>query len=113
MSRPNFLIFMPDQLRADCVGIFGNSFIQAPNIDALAGPGIREDSIATTFAEMVDILPTLLELADIGPAHTHFGKSLVPALHDPQRIVRLRENDCTCVYRLYEDNEVYDQGNIG
>jgi arylsulfatase A-like enzyme len=40
-KRPNFLIFMPDQLRADCVGAFGNSVIQTPNLDALAARGTR------------------------------------------------------------------------
>jgi arylsulfatase A-like enzyme len=40
-SRPNFLIIMPDQLRADCVGCFGNDIVQTPNIDALAARGVR------------------------------------------------------------------------
>lgn len=30
---------MPDQLRADCVGAFGNELASTPNIDALAGRG--------------------------------------------------------------------------
>lgn len=38
-KRPNILIFMPDQLRADSVGAFGNSVVQTPNIDALARRG--------------------------------------------------------------------------
>jgi len=41
MSRPNILIFMPDQLRADCVGCFGNPVVHTPNIDALAARGTR------------------------------------------------------------------------
>ena len=39
-SRPNVLIFMPDQLRADAVGCFGG-FAKTPNIDALAARGTR------------------------------------------------------------------------
>ncbi len=41
MSRPNLLLFMPDQLRADSVGAFDNPIVQTPNIDALADRGTR------------------------------------------------------------------------
>lgn len=40
-SRPNLLLFMPDQLRADAVGAFGNPVVQTPTIDALADRGTR------------------------------------------------------------------------
>jgi arylsulfatase A-like enzyme len=40
-SRPNLLLFMPDQLRADAVGAFGNPVVHTPNIDALASRGVR------------------------------------------------------------------------
>lgn len=35
-QRPNFLIFMPDQLRYDSLGCTGNKHIKTPNIDAFA-----------------------------------------------------------------------------
>lgn len=41
MTRPNFVIFVPDQLRADAVGAFGNSFVSTPHMDALAARGTR------------------------------------------------------------------------
>lgn len=41
MDRPNLLLFMPDQLRADAVGVFGNPVVRTPNIDALATEGVR------------------------------------------------------------------------
>ncbi|XOV87523.1 MAG: sulfatase-like hydrolase/transferase [Pseudomonadota bacterium] len=63
-----------------------NCLLQNPLI--MAGPGIREGRVARTFAEMVDILPTLLALAGIEPTHSHFGKSLVPALTDPDTLIR-------------------------
>jgi arylsulfatase A-like enzyme len=40
MDRPNLLLFMPDQLRADCVGAFGNGVVRTPAIDALAARGV-------------------------------------------------------------------------
>ena len=43
MGRPNLLLFMPDQLRADSVGAFGNPVVQTPNIDRLALDGMRFD----------------------------------------------------------------------
>lgn len=44
MNRPNIFIFMPDQLRADCLGCFGNPVVQTPNIDQLAARGARFDN---------------------------------------------------------------------
>lgn len=41
--RPNFLIFITDQHRADHLGCYGNSIVRTPNIDALADDGIRFD----------------------------------------------------------------------
>jgi arylsulfatase A-like enzyme len=38
-ERPNLVMFMPDQLRADAVGAFGNRAARTPNIDALAARG--------------------------------------------------------------------------
>jgi arylsulfatase A-like enzyme len=43
MSRPNLVLFMPDQLRADAVGCFGSPVASTPNIDALAARGVRFD----------------------------------------------------------------------
>jgi arylsulfatase A-like enzyme len=42
-SRPNLVLFMPDQLRADAVGAFGSPVASTPNIDALAARGVRFD----------------------------------------------------------------------
>lgn len=39
--KPNFLIFITDQHRADYLGCYGNSIVQTPNIDALARAGTR------------------------------------------------------------------------
>ena len=50
-SRPNLLLFMPDQLRADSVCCFGNPVVQTPNVDALAAAGTRfANALAATGA---------------------------------------------------------------
>jgi arylsulfatase A-like enzyme len=43
-DRPNVLVFVPDQLRADCIGAFGNPVVQTPHIDALVARGVRFDN---------------------------------------------------------------------
>ncbi|RSN64330.1 sulfatase-like hydrolase/transferase [Actinomadura sp. WAC 06369] len=43
MTRPNFIIFMPDQLRADAVGAFGNPLAHTPNLDRFAASGTLFD----------------------------------------------------------------------
>ena len=41
MTRPNLLLFMPDELRADSLGAFGNPVARTPHLDALAARGTR------------------------------------------------------------------------
>jgi arylsulfatase A-like enzyme len=41
--------------------------------------GVRSDAMV----ELIDLLPTVLELAGISAPHRHFGRSLVPLLTDP------------------------------
>src|SRR5690606_17505604 len=48
----------------------------------LAGPGVPEGEEQDAPAELVDVFATLLELAGVEPAHTHFGRSLLTA--DPR-----------------------------
>lgn len=57
------------------------SLVRNPLI--VAGPGVAEGAVCSSPVELVDVLPTLLELAEIEPSHTHFGRSLVPVLADP------------------------------
>ena len=43
MTKPNFLLFITDQHRADNLGCYGNDIIKTPNIDSIAGRGTRFD----------------------------------------------------------------------
>ncbi|KAF1837924.1 sulfatase [Decorospora gaudefroyi] len=41
VTKPNFIIFMPDQLRYDSVGFTGNTMVKTPNIDRFASMGTQ------------------------------------------------------------------------
>ncbi len=47
-DRPDILILMPDQMRADCMGCAGNEVIQTPNLDRLAEGGVRFSHCCTS-----------------------------------------------------------------
>jgi len=40
-KRPNFLLLMTDQQRGDCLGIDGHPVLLTPNMDSIAGAGVR------------------------------------------------------------------------
>ena len=39
MKNPNILLIITDQMRSDCLGIAGNSVIETPHLDTMAGKG--------------------------------------------------------------------------
>lgn len=51
----NVVLILADQLRADCVGCYGNALIQTPNIDALAASGV---TFRNTFCQHPQCAPS-------------------------------------------------------
>ena len=49
-GRPNVVLFVPDQLRADALGCFGNAVCHTPNVDALANRGVTPELVGTAIA---------------------------------------------------------------
>jgi arylsulfatase A-like enzyme len=48
-ERPNIILFVPDELRADALGCYGNAAIKTPNFDRLAQAGTRFASCHVQF----------------------------------------------------------------
>jgi hypothetical protein len=40
-SKPNFIFFMPETLRAESIGCYGHPLVRTPNLDRLAAEGTR------------------------------------------------------------------------
>jgi arylsulfatase A-like enzyme len=57
------------------------SLLHNPLVVAMPNGGAG--AVADAFVELVDLVPTLLELADVEAGYSHFGRSLVPLLRDP------------------------------
>jgi arylsulfatase A-like enzyme len=49
MARPNLILFMPDELRADALACYGNPVARTPNFDRLAAEGTRFASCHVQF----------------------------------------------------------------
>jgi arylsulfatase A-like enzyme len=41
MKRPNILLFITDQHRADYLGCYGHPVLKTPHIDSIAARGVR------------------------------------------------------------------------
>jgi choline-sulfatase len=48
-QRPNLILFVPDELRADALGCHGNPVVKTPNFDHLAQSGTRFESCHIQF----------------------------------------------------------------
>jgi len=55
LKNKNVVLILADQLRADCVGCYGNGTIRTPHIDALARSGVRFEN---TFAQHPQCAPS-------------------------------------------------------
>jgi arylsulfatase A-like enzyme/Tfp pilus assembly protein PilF len=83
-ARPSVLLITLDTTRADHLGCYGADFAASPNLDALAGRGVRFDDALS---------PTPLTL----PSHVSILTGMVPRNHG------VRDN---AMYRLDEEPEV-------
>ncbi len=86
--RPPMLILMPDQLRADTMGCAGHPLIQTPNMDRLAGEGVR-------FSNAHTVCPICM------PARASFISGLYPHNHHMwTNRGEMPRDDETCFHHL-------------
>ena len=75
-SRPNILMIMADQLRADCLGAYGNRVVKTPHIDRIAAEGV-------TFVNAYTCVPSCT------PARSALLTGLAPWHHGMLGMVRM------------------------
>lgn len=49
----------------------------------VSGQSMAQGAVCDALVELIDVFPTLLEMADIKTQHEHYGKSFVRCLQDP------------------------------
>ncbi len=49
VSKPNLVLFLPDELRADALACYGNPICRTPNLDHLAATGVRFNNCHVQF----------------------------------------------------------------
>jgi arylsulfatase A-like enzyme len=91
MPQPNFVIFMPDQLRADALGCFGSTIAKTPHIDALAARGVRFDD---AWAQHPVCGPSRVSLLTGWYPHVAGHRTLVNLIedHEPNPFKTLRDS---------------------
>ena len=72
IKPPNVLLIMADDLGAECLGCYGGASFETPNLDALAGTGMRfENCYATPLC-----IPTRMQLmTGRYPFHTGWSRN--------------------------------------
>lgn len=58
-QRPNIILLMADQMRADCLGIAGHPDVKTPFLDSLAADGVRYDNAYSACPTCVPARATL------------------------------------------------------
>ncbi len=90
MQQPNVIIIMPDQLRRQALGCYGDPNVQTPNIDRLAAGGVRFGAACSTYAVCV---PFRFSFMTGQYAHTRFIPALTWRMSPAERTLADEFND--------------------
>jgi arylsulfatase A-like enzyme len=88
--KPNFLLFMPETLRAESIACYGHPLVKTPNLDRLAGQGVR---FTQCHVQNTVCGPSRCSLMTGWPVHVRGHRSLYYFLHqdEPNLFRYLRE----------------------
>ena len=81
-SPLNIVVILSDQLRADCVGCYGNSIVHTPHIDALAASGTQ---FGQAFCQHPQCAPSRASILTSRYPHINGCTSNYVALGDHER----------------------------
>ena len=89
--KPNLVLFMPETLRADSIGCYGHPLVRTPNIDRLAGQGVRFEQ---AHAQNTVCGPSRCSLMTGWPVHVRGHRSLYHFLRpdEPHLFQYLKRN---------------------
>jgi arylsulfatase len=76
---PHIVVILSDQLRADCVGCYGNTIIRTPHVDALAASGTR---FAQAFSQHPQCAPSRASILTSRYPHVNGSTSNYVAVGD-------------------------------
>src|SRR5690242_3798038 len=90
-KRPNFVFFMPDELRAESLACYGHPLARTPNFDRLAAEGVRFDQC---HVQNTVCGPSRCSLMTGWPVHVRGHRSLYYGLHpDEPNLLRYLKED--------------------
>lgn len=88
----------------------GNNLVHEPLM--IGGAGLPEGVVYEEMTEMIDLVPTMLQLGSVNNTYMHYGKSLVPAIHAAGRgeVLAHRNFSYTEGGFLLSDEPLLEQG---
>src|SRR3954453_804603 len=89
-QKPNFVFFMPDEMRAESLACYGHPLVKTPNFDRLASEGVRFDQC---HVQNTVCAPSRCSLMTGWPVHVRGHRSLYYGLHpdEPNLLRYLKE----------------------
>jgi arylsulfatase A-like enzyme len=95
-KRPNFVFFMPDEMRAESLGCYGHPLTKTPNFNRLAAEGTRFEQC---HVQNTVCAPSRCSLMTGWPVHVRGHRSLYYGLHpDEPNLLRYFKDNGYDVY---------------